>query len=107
MYEELINRLNSLAELIARNGGDGLCVSAVEAEAVRRIAQEAANAIEELSKRVPKTPHGDLIDRDDLKNKSITIDYDEWSDCFDDGLLFVTNLIDEAPTIIQAEEGET
>jgi hypothetical protein len=27
-----------------------------------------------------------------------------WDDCFDDGLLFVTNLIDEAPTIIPASE---
>ena len=55
---------------------------------------------------VPVPPHGDLIDRDDLKNKEITIDYDEWDDTFDDGLLFVTDLIDNAPTIIPAEEGE-
>ena len=53
---------------------------------------------------IPVPPHGDLIDRDDLKNKEITIDYDEWDDTFDDGLLFVTDLIDNAPTIIEAEE---
>jgi len=51
-------------------------------------------------------PHGDLIDRDDLKNKEITIDYAEWGDTFDDGLLFVTDLIDNAPTIIPTEENE-
>jgi len=49
-------------------------------------------------------PHGDLIDRCDIKNKEITIDYDEWDDTFEDGLLFVTNLIDDAPTIIPADE---
>lgn len=48
-------------------------------------------------------PHGDLIDRYDLKNKEITIDYDEWDDTFDDGLLFVTDLIDNAPAIIPAD----
>lgn len=51
-------------------------------------------------------PHGDLIDRCDIKNKEITIDYDEWDDTFEDGLLFVTNLIDNAPIIIPAEKGE-
>ena len=49
-------------------------------------------------------PHGDLIDRYDLKHKNITIDYGLWDDTFDDGLLFVTDLIDNAPTIIPAEE---
>lgn len=52
---------------------------------------------------VPVPPHGDLIDRHDLKNKEITIDYDEWDDTFEDGLLFVANLIDNAPTIIEEE----
>lgn len=55
-------------------------------------------------KAVPIPPHGDLIDRRDLKNKEIIINYDEWDDTFDDGLLFVTDLIDNAPTIIEAEE---
>ena len=64
MYEELVNRLKNLATLVVRNGGSDLCVSAEAAEATREIAQEAANAIEELSKRVPKTPHGRLIDAD-------------------------------------------
>lgn len=52
---------------------------------------------------IPIPSHGDLIDRYDLKNKEITIDYDEWDDTFDDGLLFVASLIDNAPTIIPAE----
>lgn len=56
---------------------------------------------------VPVPEHGDLIDRYDLKNKEITIDYDEWDDTFEDGLLFVADLIDKAPTIIPADkEGE-
>lgn len=50
------------------------------------------------------TPHGDLIDRYDLKHKEITIDYYEQGDTFQDGLLFVADLIDNAPTIIEAEE---
>lgn len=54
-------------------------------------------------KAVSVPPHGDLIDRYDLKNKEITIDYDEWDDTFDDGLLFVTDLLDNAPVIIPAE----
>ena len=55
-------------------------------------------------KAVPVPPHGDLIDRYDLKNKEITFDHDEWNDTFHDGLLFVTNLIDNAPTTIPASE---
>ena len=55
---------------------------------------------------VPVPEHGDLIDRYDLKNKEITIDYDEWDDTFEDGLLFVADLIDNAPTIIPADKEE-
>lgn len=56
---------------------------------------------------IPVPDHGDLIDRHNLKHKKITIDYDEWDDTFDDGLLFTTGLIDNAPTIIPADkEGE-
>ena len=103
MYEELTNRLNSLAELIAGNGGSDLCVSAVAAEAVREIAQEAANAIEELSKRVPKTPHGDLIDRGALA-KHVTV---EWF-CGNKRINVPWRAIEDAPTIIPAsKEGAT
>jgi len=40
-----------------------------------------------------------LIDADELKNRKIVIDYDEVEDTFDDGLLFVTDLIDKSPTV--------
>lgn len=55
---------------------------------------------------VPVPPHGRLIDADALKDTEIIFNRDEWEDTFDDGLLFVTDLIDNAPTIIPAEEGE-
>lgn len=58
---------------------------------------------EDIYDVIPIPPHGDLIDRNDLKYKPITIDYDEWNDTFDDGLLFVCDLIDKAPAIIPAE----
>lgn len=69
--------------------------------------ETAMMLIESFKNAVPIPPHGDLIDRRDLKNKEITIDYDEWDDTFDDGLLFVTGLIDNAPIIIEAEEEES
>lgn len=61
-------------------------------------------ACAKIAQAVELPPHGDLIDRRDLKNKKITIDYDEWDNTFEDGLLFVADLIDNAPTIIPAEE---
>lgn len=54
MYDELVERLRRYVE-IERSEHHG-----AELEA------EAADAIEELSKRVPPVPHGDLIDRDAL-----------------------------------------
>ena len=59
----------------------------------------------QTSEAIPVPDHGDLIDRHNLKHKKITIDYDEWDDTFDDGLLFTTGLIDNAPTIIPADKG--
>lgn len=58
----------------------------------------------QVATAIPVPPHGDLIDRYDLKNKEITIDYDERDDTFEDGLLFVTDLINNAPIIIPAEK---
>lgn len=52
-------------------------------------------------------PHGRLIDADVLKDKEIIFNYDEWDDIFDDGLLFVMEQVDNAPTIIPAEETST
>lgn len=40
-----------------------------------------------------------LIDADELKNRKIVIDYDKIEDTFDDGLLFVCDLIDKSPTV--------
>ena len=40
-----------------------------------------------------------LINADELKNRKIVIDYDEVEDTFDDGLLFVADLIDKSPTV--------
>ena len=55
--------------------------------------KEAADAIEELSKRVPKTPHGALMDRDDF-----------FATCPElvDGYKHIT----DALVVIPAEEGE-
>ena len=74
--------------------------------------EQAADAIEELQKRVPKRPHGRLIDADALKAKQ-----QEDADLFinavslaeksrrDEALNAVANIVN-APTIISAEEGE-
>ena len=40
-----------------------------------------------------------LIDADELKNREIIVDYDDVEDTFDDGMLFVADLIDKSPTI--------
>ena len=49
------------------------------------------------------TPHGRLIDADELKNREIVIDYDEIENDFSSGLVFVADLIDQSHTIIEAE----
>lgn len=67
--------------------------------------EEAANAIEELQKRVPKTPHGRLIDADALI-------IDKSQDLIHKGMVFggqyvfSESAILNAPTIIEAEGGE-
>ena len=73
--------------------------------------KKAADAIEELQKRVPKRPHGRLGDLDELE-KSFREDADaewnrfaapvNWADAFDD----VANIVADAPTIIPAEPTE-
>ena len=70
----------------------------------------AADAIEELSKRVPKVPHGRLIDADALKIEVFAHDKlmkDGWNNM--DMGMFTGNLMEViagAPTVIEAEEGE-
>ena len=82
MYEELVRQLRILS------GTDNISTF-----------DEAADAIEKLSKRVPKTPHGRLIDADALH---FVKGFEE-----DDPHDYIRRYaIDNAPTIIQAEEGE-
>jgi len=52
MYDELVNRLKILATLEVKNGESYLNVTAEATTAIREIAQEAADAIEELSREV-------------------------------------------------------
>lgn len=53
---------------------------------------------------VPVLNHGRLIDADALKDNEIIFNHDEWDDVFDDGLLFVMDQVDNAPTIIPADK---
>ena len=84
MYDDLVERLRAQAEVERFYTGEEMLYS------------QAADAIEELSKRVPPVPHGRLID----------------ADAFFDDLLFpskqfeqgMRELIGDAPTIIEAEE---
>ena len=50
-------------------------------------------------------PHGDLIDRDEYLVFSYT-GTEGRQDTFDDGVMFMIDRIDDAPTIIPAEGGE-
>jgi hypothetical protein len=66
--------------------------------------QEAADAIEELQKRVPKTPHGRLIDADALKDLYHYNTHDSDIDKAWTGN--IRRSIDSAHTVIEAEEKE-
>lgn len=59
--------------------------------------EEAADAIEELQKRVPKVPHGRLGDLDAVEAEIRKKTNEQ----------FCVNIVHAAPTIIPAEEGET
>lgn len=79
---------------------------------------QAADAIEELQKRVPKRPHGRLIDADALlkemgKQENAMYEHGhEFSFSFKSGgdvctaWYNVEMMVEDAPTIIPAEEGE-
>lgn len=62
---------------------------------------QAADALEELQKRVPKSPHGRLIDADELFKE---MERKGWFDAADRDK--AEDLVLDAPTIIPAEEGE-
>ena len=111
MYDELVKRLRAAKAVVFKT------------EDVTLLG-DAADAIEELQKRVPKRPHGRLIDADTLVERIDGI----W-DCND--MVFKPNdkickipedckgckweqtkdciqrMVENAPTIIPAEEGET
>ena len=105
MYDELIRRLRVNGELFQKY------IPNAEGE----ILLQAADAIEELQKRVPKRPHGRLIDADEFKLylTKMLIKYapafktDEYAHFAVQLTEAIASDIDEAPTIIPAEEGET
>ena len=84
MYEELVERLREQAEVERFFTGEEMLYS------------QAADAIEELSKRVPPVPHGRLIDADALFDDLLFP-----SKQFEQGM---RELIGDAPTVILAEE---
>lgn len=98
MYEELVKKL--------RRCGKGLCTEDCPDWTKENfyhtcqdeVVLEAADAIEELSKRVPPVPHGRLIDADALLDDLLFP-----SKQFEQGM---RELIGDAPTVIPAEEGE-
>lgn len=77
----------------------------VESIGLARTMNEAADAIEELSKRVPPVPHGRLIDADALNVIGYCGIPQGSEDTFDDGVMWLAKQIDLLPTIIEAEEG--
>lgn len=93
MYDKFIMRLREKAGAFDY---DGWVETASDYE-------QAADAIEELQKRVPKTPHGRCIDADAFlmlcKDYAITPSDDEFCKRLEYALT-------KAPTIIPAEEGE-
>lgn len=95
-------------------------VRPVESIGLARTMNEAADAIEELSKRVPPVPHGRLIDADALikemdKQENAMYEHGrEFSFSFESGgdvctaWYNVEMMVEDAPTIIPAsEEDET
>lgn len=74
---------------------------------------QAADAIEELQKRVPKVPHGRLIDADALA-KRIKDEGRNQAEYYADRYAPVVmaygdcyGKVQSAPTIVEAEDGET
>lgn len=113
MYDELVKRLRRYSENVVAYKLDADFASAI---------QEAADAIEELSKRVPKSPHGRLIDADALMSefekaqRTMEQHGQEYSCSFlsssqelSTEWYCVEDMLENAPTIIPAdpaEEGE-
>lgn len=110
MYDELVKRLRDAAKM-----SEALAVLLPHSEGnvTAKLYNEAADAIEVLSKRAPVPPHGRLIDADELKDvQQADADFfkgssDYGEKCrYDEAINAVANIVN-APTIIPAEEGET
>ena len=104
MYDELVKRLRSeavyLPEKFSKNAE------------LLDVLMKAADAIEELQKRVPKRPHGRLIDEQWLKDAMITtleaLKKNPKMDRQEMHLIAAFDtlrcMVEDAPTIIPAEE---
>ena len=98
MYDELVKELRDSAEWADRLA---LLMGRAEGDAHAPVMRKAADAIEELQKRVPKRPHGRLIDAGELFKE---MERKGWFDNADRDI--AEDLVLAAPTIIPAEEGE-
>jgi len=88
-------------ELVKRLRNRRICIQQLGTLNDYPLLGEAADAIEELQKRVPKVPHGRLIDADEFLKRAIG------TKCFHgDYALMLEELVGESTTIIPAEEGE-
>ena len=87
MYDELINRLREAPD------------DWPDAE----LHYQAADAIEELIKRVPSVPHGRLIDADNIGLTNFEIILCQKGNPFKNALEMLLEKIESAPTIIPAE----
>lgn len=95
MYDELVKRLRRYSENVVAYKLDADFASAI---------QEAADAIEELQKRVPKAPHGRLGDLDALCNRLEKAG--KIKPYLESGLNAAISFALSAPTIIEAEPAE-
>ena len=92
MHDNLVKRLRADADYMDSNG--------IMLYAVAPFYRKCADAIEELSKRVPKVPHGRLIDADALMKQ---VEHDApLSTVYEKTM---RRYLNNAPTIIPAEEG--
>ena len=81
----------------------------VESVGLAKTMNEAADAIEELQKRVPKRPHGRLIDADALCMKLKMMYAQAFADgnsAYHSAYRSLEKVVNAAPTIIPPEEGE-
>lgn len=93
MYDDLLNDLREWPRICVEYTGS-----------IDELLDKAADAIEELQKRIPKTPHGRLVDADELTQEMRLFIKKNMLSRDDARELLET--IDDAPTILEAEEGE-